>query len=407
MAEPQFREAAVPGAQGQADPSLARTVAAASAALGRQLADPVRLTGSDWSLVVRCRDIEGGGTVVAKSYPASSRDGTSCFAAEAAGLAVSASTGLAPELLAADSRSLTLVMSDLGSWPSMADVLLGDSASAARQAVLDWAARGAELAVRTSERHRDFETLKSRYLGGSPDISDALVIRGRVAGVADRVAELVARPGSGLAGVRVPAGLRAELHAVADAVGPGRYPIFSAGDMCPDNNLITANGLRFVDFESAGIYSVFLDAAYIRMPFSTCWCVFRLPPELTAAAESSYRAQVTLAYPDLADDAVWLSGLHSAVAAWSSSSLSRLLHRAIESDEPLEPGRVSPGIRQLIRYRWRVLLDWLDGGPQLPALAALTESLLAATEDWQAPDLPLYPAFGVSPPPSAGRGRQP
>jgi hypothetical protein len=383
---------AVPARQDQADPIVARTVKAASAALGRALSEPVALTGSDWSLVVRCRDA-GGGTVVVKSYPRSSRDGAACFAAEAAGLSVSDRSGLAPELLAADQQDLTVVMSDLGSWPSLADLLLGASAADARSAVLDWAARGGELAATTVLRHVEFETVKSRYLAGSPDISDALVLPERIAAAAGTVARLVATPGSGLAHVTIPAGLEAELRTVANAATPGRYPVFSPGDMCPDNNLVTDDGLRFVDFESAGIYSVFLDAAYIRMPFSTCWCVFRLPPDLTAAAESAYRGQVTRAYPELADDAVWTAGLRSAVAAWSASSLTRLLARAITSDEPLEPGRVSPGYRQLIRYRWRVLLDGLEDCGELPALAELAGSLLSATQWWQAPDLPVYPAF--------------
>jgi hypothetical protein len=54
---------------------------------------------------------------------------------------------------------------------------------------------------------------------------------------------------------------------------------------------------------------------------------------------------------------------------------------------------VSPGTRQLIRHRWRVLAAELERGAELPALAELTSSLLAASERWQAPDLPLYPAF--------------
>jgi hypothetical protein len=46
-----------------------------------------------------------------------------------------------------------------------------------------------------------------------------------------------------------------------------------------------------------------------------------------------------------------------------------------------------------MRHRWRVLLGELDRSGELPALAGLTRSLLAATDGWQAPDLPLYPAF--------------
>jgi hypothetical protein len=40
-----------------------------------------------------------------------------------------------------------------------------------------------------------------------------------------------------------------------------------------------------------------------------------------------------------------------------------------------------------------VLAAELEPAGELPALAALARSLLAATEGWQAGELPLYPAF--------------
>jgi len=53
----------------------------------------------------------------------------------------------------------------------------------------------------------------------------------------------------------------------------------------------------------------------------------------------------------------------------------------------------------LLRYRWRKLLAELEPAGELPALAALTGLLLAATQDWPVPDLPLYPALRAARPP--------
>jgi hypothetical protein len=368
----------------------ADAAAAASAALGRPLSGPVKLAGSDRSLVLRCRD-SGGGTVVVKSYPGD-EDGPASFAAEAAGLAVAAG-GLAPELLAADPASLTVVMSDLGSGPSVADVLLGDSAPAASRALLDWAAACGRLSAGAAGRLADFDTAKSRYLAGRPDEAYAARLRERVLTAGEQAARLAARPGGGLAGLRVPDGLTAELRTVAGTVDAARFPIFSPGDICPDNNLMTGRGIRFLDFESAAVYSAFLDAAYIRMPFATCWCVFRLPFALAAAAESAYREQVAGVHPELADDGIWAAGLTSAVAAWTLSSMYWLLPRSVAGDGEMNPGQESPRFRQLIRYRWQVLAAELERAGGLPALAELTDSLLAATSAWAADELPLYPAF--------------
>jgi hypothetical protein len=59
----------------------------------------------------------------------------------------------------------------------------------------------------------------------------------------------------------------------------------------------------------------------------------------------------------------------------------------------MNPGQESPRFRQLIRYRWQVLAAELERAGGLPALAELTDSLLAATSAWAADELPLYPAF--------------
>jgi hypothetical protein len=156
----------------------------------------------------------------------------------------------------------------------------------------------------------------------------------------------------------------------------------------------------FVDYENAEFHSVFMDAAYVRMPFSTCWCVFRLPDSLQRSAEGAYRDFVSRIHPDLRKDAVWQPGLRRGVAAWTLHAMTYLLDRALLADQPtIDDGRAAPTKRQLLRYRWRQLIDELAAvpgasiGPEFPALDALARQLLASTEHWQVADLPLYPAF--------------
>jgi hypothetical protein len=379
------------GARDGHSPLVEAAVAAGSKALGRELSEPVKLTGSDRSVVLRCAD-RAGGTVVVKTYPGDGA-GTTSFALEAAGLTVSAGTGLAPRLLAASSEDLTVVMADLGSGSSLADVLLGDSAADARRALLDWARACGELSARTSQRALEFETLKSRYLAGRAELGWMPRIRRGVLEAADQLAGLAAGRVGGMSRVTMPSGLSADVALIADAVFAHPYPVFSPGDICPDNNLLTGAGIRFLDFESADVYSAFFDAAYLRMPFSTCWCVFRLPAGLAAQAESAYRQEVMRIHPELADDAVWQPGVRRAVAAWTLWTMTWLLPRADARDEAMLPGFVSPRRRQLMRHRWHVLAAELDSAGELPAVAELCRRLLVATECWQAAELPLYPAF--------------
>ena len=378
-------------AAGAARAGVAGVLAVASAAIGRPLTAGVTLAGgSDRSLVLRCHEADNaagrtaaaGRTVIAKSYPPGD-EGTESFAAEAAGLAVAADTGLAPGLLGVDAGARVVVMTDLGDGITLADLLLGEVSGDAAGAVQSWARTCGTLAASTRHQHGDFAALAARYGAGDAG-GPVRQLRSSIAAVAERAA---------LLGVSAPAGLDADLADVATVTQAGLYPVFSPGDLCPDNNLVAAGGVRLLDFEAAAIYPVFLDAAYIRMPFSTCWCVFRLPGWLADAAEADYRELVCEAWPQLSDDRVWQPGLRRAIAAWSMNSMGWLLGRALRGDARLDPERTSPRTRQLMRHRWRVLAAALDGTGELPALAKLADRLLAATEQWDAPELPLYPVF--------------
>jgi hypothetical protein len=366
----------------------AAVLAAGSAALGRTLAGPEPMRDSDWTVVLRCTDEAGPvgrqGTVIVKAYPPGP-DGENSFAAEAAGLALTGDTGLAPELLAADRRSLTVVMSDLGRAPSLADALLGVDQDRAVRALLDWAEACGRLAVAVAGREQELAGLRLKYAGGGRMIAPGSGTEQRVLGVAERAA---------LVGVTAPEGLAAELAEVAAVVARPACLVFSPGDICPDNNLLTPGGVRFIDFEASGYHTVFLDAAYLRMPFSTCWCVFRLPPGLRDAAEARYRAQAARIWPELADDGIWEQGVRRAVAAWSLDSMWWLLGRALTTNASLEPDAVAaPRTRQLMRHRWQVLAGELEAGGEFPALSAMARTLLAGTADWHADELPLYPAL--------------
>jgi len=278
-----------------------RVVQAAAALLGEPLRDPIDLGGSERSAVLRCA-LPDSDTVVVKAYP-QTEAGRSACAAEAAGLEFIAAMppgGYAPRLLGVDREAPLVVMSDLGSAPSLADLLLGSAQPAAARAWLEWSVACGRLAAASAGCQDRFARIF--------DAPDSGWLRDRVLNAADLVAPL---------GVDVPAGLAGDLASVVAGFEHG-YQVFSPGDICPDNNLVTAAGIRFVDFESAGFQSVFLDAAYLRMPFSTCWCVLRMPPGLAAEGESAYRREVVKAFPDLASDAVGEAGVLRASAAGPS-----------------------------------------------------------------------------------------
>lgn len=357
----------------------------ASALLGRQLTDPVDLGGSHRSTVLRCRT-DAGGTVIVKAFTAEP-ESHRAFTAEAAGLAL----GLGgPELLAVDREFPLLVMADLGTAPTLADLLLGSDPKAAERGLLAWARGLGRLAAAGATRRAEFERLWARYDQGLPSWTHEPWI---AQNAADLPAVLAA------AGVEPAPGLAAELARIGTAGGE-RYSGFTPGDTCPDNNLLTDGGLRLIDFESACFQSVFLTAAYCRMPFATCWCVFEPPAALADEVERTFRAEVVASWPELAEDACWEQGMTEAVAVWTVDLTVGLLPRALPEDAPMHrTRRPVPTRRQLLGHRWAKAAAL----PGLPALSGTMERLLTTVASgWSAPTLPGYPAFEALSP--GGRG---
>ncbi|RBQ15455.1 hypothetical protein DP939_35810 [Spongiactinospora rosea] len=351
-------------------------VRAAAGLLDTELSEPIDLGGSRRSTVLRCRSADGR-SVIVKAY-ADEPDGLRAFAAEAAGL----SLGLAgPELLAVDTAVPLLVMEDLGTAPTLADMLLGDDPGAATEALLTWSRGLGRLAAGSTRRHADLLRLRARYDKGVPSREDE-------AWVAERATGLLALLDA--AELPVPAGLPAELKGIASAIGADPLG-FTPGDTCPDNNLLTPDGLRLIDFESACFQSVFLTAAYCRMPFSTCWCVFRLPPGMAERIENAFRAEVATVYPALADDSIWHAGIRRAIVAWTVDMTVALLARTSAEDGPSHrTRRPVPTLRQLLTYRWETARTLAE----FPAFAETMRLLLReVAAGWAVPPMPGYPAF--------------
>ncbi|MFJ3221521.1 hypothetical protein ACIPLC_37110 [Kitasatospora sp. NPDC086801] len=300
-----------------------------------------------------------------------------CFAAEATGL----SFGLAgPEVMGVDPKVPLLVMADLGDSPTLADVLLGGDSKAAEEGLVAWARELGRLAAKSAHRRVEFGQLWARYGAGMTAWDDEPWIARDVAALP---AVLDA------AGVAVAAGLGEELARIGTAGGE-EYPAFTPGDICPDNNLLTPRGLRLLDFEAACYQSVFLTAAYCRMPFSTCWCVFTLPAGITRKVEEAYRAEVVAVYPALAEDAVWQAGMRQAVAVWTVNATVRLLPRAVQDGPMHRTRRPVATRRQVLRHRWHVA----SALEEFPAFAQTMRHLLRkAAREWDVAPLPRYPAF--------------
>jgi hypothetical protein len=378
---------------------IARTVAAAEGVLRRRfgakihLAEAEDLGGSKFSSVIRVRVASSPftmpRTLVVKRYfePAPSE----AFVREAVSYqlftALTAEERMCPELYAHDGTAGVIVIEDLGRAPTLADKLLGDDARGAERALLSWARSLGRLHATTAGREPDFDALMRR-LSAARVKGDPLAVTGPAA--IEQLPNLLEET----LGVHTPAHVFERAERTRWLLATSRHRGFSPSDLCPDNNLITSRGVRFLDFEGGCVRNIMLDAAYLRVPFPSCWCAFGLPAGMTEAMFAAWRAEVQVMWPDLEDDAVVVPRMLDAQLFWVWASTFWFLPRPGEPDGPLDSHLPSPRRSVSLAARWRHLAEEAKraGADSIVDHAhAVVEGLTRKF----GPELvlPMYPAF--------------
>jgi hypothetical protein len=361
------------------------------------LADPEDLGGSDRSVVARARLARNPfslpRTIVVKHYlgaPAPDRPDPFHYEVASCQLftALPAEGRPSPVLIAHDPQSRLLVLEDLGRSSTLADKLFGPDPAAAQRNLLSWARALGRMQAATAGRERDFGALLRRL--GERAWRDPVAEDARLA--------LAKGPSllSEALGVNASSAAVLEAHETARLLGGTRYRAFSPSDTCPDNNLVTSRGVRFVDFEWGCFRDVALDAAYFRVPFPGCEASFALPPGMADAMFGAWRNEVTAVWPDLDDPAVLDRRLLHAQLLWVWLCTWWLLPRIRERDRPIGPDATrSPRISSALGHYWREMTAAAAAGG-LPATAELGEAVANALAQ-RFPDapgrLPVYPAF--------------
>lgn len=361
------------------------------------LADPEDLGGSGRSVVLRARVAENPfglpRSLVIKQYqrdPSAGRAGR--FRHEAASLqlftALSGGNRTSPELVAHDPANRLLVLEDLGRSSTLADKLFGTDAGSAERCLLVWARALGRLHAVTAGREHDFDALLRRL--GERSWRDPMADEARAALAS--VPELVAAE----LGVTVSPAAALEAHATARLLGGTRYRAFSPSDTCPDNNLVTSRGVRFVDFEWGCFRDVVLDAAYTRMPFPGCESSFGLPAGMPEAMLAAWRSEVVVVWPDLDEPIRLTTRLLDAQLLWVWLCTRQLLPKGLAENALIgrDPARSPRALLALTHYWAGLATD--AAAARRPATAELAESMLAALRgrlgDGPA-ELPLFPAF--------------
>lgn len=137
------------------------------------------------------------------------------------------------------------------------------------------------------------------------------------------------------------------------------------------------------------IPNIYAPPAYLRVPWPSCWCSWRLPDDLADQAVARYRATmaVHLPYvttPDFDRD------LAAATALWAVLYSSWFLPQTLAGDQPPAPGLRAPRRRALLLHR----LDLARRTSTAPEIAAFaTELRDALVGRWGEAPLALARAF--------------
>jgi hypothetical protein len=389
-----------PALGGEADPDVLATVVAAESVLSRRfgasitLSEPEDLGGSERSVVVRVRVATSPfslpRTLVLKRYLEPPDRHCDSFVREAASYqlftALASEDRMCPELFAHDADSRLVVLEDLGGAPTLADKLLGNDARGAERALLSWARSLGRLHATTAGREADFDALERRLT--PPDLKDPLTVDGATA-----LAELPTLLEAEL-GVVTPDEAVAHAASSRSLMETGRHRAFSPSDSCPDNNLITNRGVRFLDFEGGCVRNAIFDAAYLRVPFPSCWCPFGLPAGMTDAMLAGWRAEVRVVWPDLDDDSVLLSRLLDAQLFWVWLTTWQYFTRPDAAQSHSSALADTPPDTLVLIERWRRLAtDAEAAGLGEIAMHAARVSEALRVRFGRNDALPLYPAF--------------
>ena len=352
---------------------------AASAAAGLPGLRPVaHLKGHARNQVWRV--VDGDTTYVVKAY--SDLDGEG-WAREPAALEALAGSVAAPHLLGVSEDPRLVVMEDLGRASNVADALLARDPARAEVALEGWVDALARLHLAT-----DDAVLSSfaRRLGArSPHLGTHWMPE-HLAAAARTLAAHAEQ-----VGVLVPDGVAGTLGDLASGFADPAV-VLSPGDTCPDNNVVLDDGVRLLDFEGAEIRHPAWDLAYLRVPWPSCWCAWRLPSDLGDRLVARYRDQVRPALADVGAD-TFRADLDRATLGWCLVGAGWFLPGALDeavADAPLGPG---PGRRTTVMHRlW--LAAHLPVGDDLGDLTAYARDLYRAlARRWGEPSLLLAPAF--------------
>ncbi|WP_163997789.1 phosphotransferase [Pyxidicoccus caerfyrddinensis] len=284
----------------------------------------------------------------------------------------------APGLIAGDVATRLFLLEDLGTGPSLEDLLNGNDPRAATSGLLAVARLTGQMHARTLGVQADFDLIRHTL---SPRPSRARIDNARyLLDHEDRLSRWVRATGA----VEAP-GTHEDLEVLArELADPGPFLAMTHGDMAPGNTIFTPNGARLLDFEYCGMRHALYDCLMWLL-------VVPLPDELITRAELSYRIACSQSCDAAQVDTSWMRARAIVAAARTVNLFQWIPPKALEQDREWAPGFSERAA--LLRHlaRCRTVLEPQNPVPALSRTLASLESRLK--ERWSETPAFVWPAF--------------
>jgi len=150
-----------------------------------------------------------------------------------------------------------------------------------------------------------------------------------------------------------------------------------------------------LDFEGAEYRHLAWEAAYLTVPWPSCWCSWRLPESLAARTLTRWQQAIAQAFPGVTTPS-FQDDLVRAALGWLFILAGWFLAAALDGDPPPpDPARrhlIPTTRRALLQHRQRLSVQ--QETALLPALRELADQTLTATlRQWVTHPLPRARAF--------------
>jgi len=354
----------------------------AEESIGHKWAPVTRLTfdreipGVGWTAVVKTRRVDHDGW-----------GGPAHLRREQAGLRTAEPANVAPRLIASDDSTGVVLAADLGRWPTLESVLIGNNGDAAASAMISVGESVGRLHAATLHA----ETLHQERLGVTDSRPDRL---GQWPGV-DRWHDVeVASAELGFPDASM---AREDVAFVLDRLSePSPFAALVHMDLNPANVLVTADGVKLVDFEGSAYGHIGVDVSFLHYPFpnySSHWAT--LPREVVIEADRAYREELARTLPFAA-----FASYHEMLAIGAAAALAVRVQRLRKLAEHGQPPDDRWRRRAQLVQQIRVFEQLAGAAGCLPSLAEwftrLADAMAHRWQDATTPPPPLFPAFHAS-----------